>query len=65
MNPLRILSMLKTPPDQDQFRHFRTDPPDIKLKAWNGLQRRLVIRDIAQCVAGVVVVFIYFFANGR
>jgi hypothetical protein len=59
MNPLRILAMLKTPPDSDQFKHFRTDPPEIKLKAWNELQRRLVIRDLAKCVATIAVVFIY------
>jgi hypothetical protein len=63
MNPLRILYMLKTPPDPDQFKHFRTDPPEIKLKAWNDLQRRLVIRDIAKCVAGVVIGIIYFLAK--
>jgi len=55
MNPLRILApMLKLPPDSDQFKHFRTDPPEIKLEAWKQLQRRLTVRDLAVCITAVL-----------
>jgi len=45
---------MKLPPDPDQFKHFRNDPPEIKLAAWNRMQRRLTVRDVALCVAVVV-----------
>jgi hypothetical protein len=38
--------MLKLPHDPDQFKHFKADPPEIKLEAWKQLQRRLTIRDL-------------------
>ena len=38
--------MLKPPTDPDQFKHFRGDPPDVKLQAWKYLQRRYTVRDI-------------------
>jgi hypothetical protein len=53
MNPLRILAMLKFPPDLDQFKHFRADPPEIKLEAWKQLQRRLAVRDLAWCATAI------------
>jgi len=42
--------MMKLPNDPDQFKHFRGDPPEVKLEAWKRLQRRLTVRDIAICL---------------
>lgn len=46
--------MMKLPNDPDQFRHFRGDPPDIKLQAWKQMQERLASRDRAIIVAAIV-----------
>nr|WP_312477576.1 hypothetical protein [Achromobacter ruhlandii] len=48
--------MMKLPNDPDQFRHFRGDPPDIKLQAWKQMQERLASRDRARIVAWAVVI---------
>jgi len=46
--------MMKFPPDPDQFKYFRSDPPEIKLEAWKRLQYRLTVRDLAISLAVVV-----------
>lgn len=46
--------MLKIPPDHDDFKHFRADPPEIKLEAWRQLQRRLAVRDLAICATVII-----------
>lgn len=50
--------MMKLPNDPDHFKHFGSDPPDIKLKAWKLLQDRLASRDRAVIVASVVSVIV-------
>lgn len=49
-----MLAMLKIPPDHDDFKHFRTDPPEVKLEAWKQLQRRLAMRDLAICATAII-----------
>lgn len=46
--------MMKLPNDPDQFKHFRGDPPEVKLKAWKQMQERLAIRDRTFAIALVV-----------
>ncbi len=46
--------MMKLPPDPDQFKYFRSDPPEVKLEAWKRLQQRLTVRDLAISLAIIV-----------
>jgi hypothetical protein len=55
MNPLKVLAMLKLPPEADQFKHFKGDPPEVKLEAWKQLQLRLKTRDLAICASTVLI----------